>query len=212
MLGRFSEAVQAYHRALAVQPGDAGANLALATIYLQLDERRSALVYAEKAVELDPGNGVARANLGAVYERLDRYEDAIGQYEVALEYLEPTLPLLANLINAQLGAERISDAAATAERLVRIAPSADAYERLGWCQFQLGQHDHSMDAYRKALDLNPNHWRSLNGVGTNAFYRWQMSQNTDAIAARVARDAFRHSLRVNPNQPEIVRLMLRHEL
>jgi tetratricopeptide (TPR) repeat protein len=212
MLGQFREAAAAYHRALVARPASAEASLSLATIYLRLNENRNALAFAEKAVELDPENGGARANLGAVYERLERYDDAVGQYDVALEYLEPTGPLLTNLVNSQLGAGRLDEAAATAERLVRISPSADAYERLGWCVFQLGRYDDSVDAYFRALELNPNHWRALNGIGTNAMYRWQLSQRRDAAAARDARDAFRKSLRVNPNQPEIIRLMLSDEL
>ena len=212
MQGRFGEAVKAFHRALAARPDSPQASLSLAVTYLQINETPSALFFAEKAVELDPGNGPARANLGAVYERLGRYGEAIGQYEVALEYMDPTQPLLVNLINAQLEGGRHGDAAATAERLVRIAPSPDAYERLGWCYFQEGRHEQSVDAYRKALEMEPNHWRALNGIGTNAFYRWQLSEKRDALAAREARDAFRKSLRLNPNQPEIIRLMLRHQL
>ena len=52
MMRRFIEAIRAYHRALTIDPQDMGANLNIATTYLQIGRPSSALVFAERAVEV----------------------------------------------------------------------------------------------------------------------------------------------------------------
>ncbi|MHC4414970.1 MAG: tetratricopeptide repeat protein [Planctomycetota bacterium] len=212
MLERFVEAVKAYHRALTIRPRSVKANLNLATTYLQLGEPTSALIFAEKAVEMDPAHGPARANLGAAYEMLGRWGDAIAQYDAAVELMDPTPPLLMNLINVLAKEKRYVDARNTAEFLIRLEPSANAYERLGWSSFRLGQYDQSIDAYRKAVEIDGTHWPSLNGVGCNALNTWLLSGGRDAEAASEARRAFRQSLRVNPNQPKVIWLLSQYQL
>ena len=212
MLNRFVEAVKAYRRALTLRPESVRANLNLATTYLQMGEPRPALIFAEKVVELDPANGPARANLGAVYEQIERYGDAVMQYESAVELMEPTPPLLMNLINVLAKESLYLEAKNTAEFLVKLQPSANALERLGWSNFRLGEYDRSLDAYRSAVEIDPGHWPSLNGVAVNALNAWLLNDKRDEAAATEARDAFRRSLRVNPDQPRVIILLSKYGL
>lgn len=212
MLDRFVEAVKAYHRALTIRPDSVEANFNLATTYLEVDEPKSALIFAEKAVELDPAHGPAHANLGRIYERIGRPGDAVVQYEAAIELMEPTPALLMNFINALSQEKRYVDARNTAEWLIRMAPSADAWERLGWASFRLARYDESIDAYRKAVELDSRSWAALNGIGCNALNTWLLSGRKDADAITEARQAFRRSLRLNPDQPKVVELALRYGL
>jgi tetratricopeptide (TPR) repeat protein len=210
MLDRLVEAVKAYHRALTIRPESVEANLHLATTYLQMGEPRSALVFAEKVVELDPALGPGRASLGSVYQELGRYREAITQYEAAVELMEPPPPLLINLINALGKQQRYVDARNTAEYLVRLAPSAEAYERLGWANFRLGVYDKSIEAYRRAVELDGDFWHAHNGVGCNALNTWLLSGKRDTAALREAKQAFRQSLQVNPQQPKVVSLLSKY--
>lgn len=212
MLKRFVEAVRAYHRALTIDPANPKANLNIAVTYLQMNEPESALAFAEKAVQLDPGNGAARINLGAAYEKTGKNAQAIEQYLAAMEMVENTPPLMMNLINVLAAEKRYQEAANTAENLVRIAPSADGYERLGWCYFRLSDFEKSLDAYRQAVQIDPNHWQSHNGVGVNLLNRWLLSKKQDTTAMREARDAFRRSLRLNPDQPKLIAIMTNYAL
>lgn len=207
MLNRFVEAVRSFQRALTIDPDSISANLALATTYLQMDEPKSAVIYAEKCVQLDPANGSARVNLGAAYEKVGRNADAIEQYFTAMELVEDTPPLMMNLINVLSEERRYQEAVNTAENLVKVAPSANAYERLGWCYFRLSEYDKSLRAYRDAVKLDPDHWQSWNGIGVNAINTWLLSKKRDNDAGREARDAFRKSLRINPDQPKLILLM-----
>lgn len=212
MLDRLVEAIRAYHRALTIRPDSVEANLHLATTYVQLGEPQSALAFATRAAELDPGLGPAHATLGSIYEKIGRFGDAVGEYEAAIELMEASPPLLVNLIGVLARAERNLDAKNTAEWLVRIAPSAAAYERLGWCAFRLGEYDASLAAYRAAIEQDPRHWQSLNGVGCNCLNMWLLGERRDPVLAREARDAFRRSLQIHPEQPKVIALLQRYGL
>lgn len=210
LLLRFAEAVKAYHRALAIRPYSVDTNVNIATAYLQLEEPDLAVPFAEKAVELDPDNGAARINLGAAYERVGRYGDAIRQYEVAMELTEPSPPLLLNLINAYVSEKRFQEAVNAAEILLQVEPSANAHERMAFAYFRLGQYDDSKAAYRRAVETDPQHWPSWNGIGVNALNRWLASDREDRDAKNEARDAFRNSLRIKSDQPKVVALLSKY--
>ncbi|MCA9291588.1 MAG: tetratricopeptide repeat protein, partial [Phycisphaerales bacterium] len=140
MCERFVEAVKAYHRALTIRPEDFDANHQLAATYLRMGKATNAVVFAEKAVDVRPDDGAARADLGAAYASVGRHADAIVQYQAAMERIDPTPDLLMSLVNALAAEQRYHEAVNTTEFLVRLAPSADAYERLGWGAFRIGDY------------------------------------------------------------------------
>ncbi len=212
MLRRFAEAVKAYYRSLTIDPDSVNANLAIATTYLEMEQPHSALLFAEKVVELEPSNGAARVNLGAVYEQTGRSLDAIEQYEAATRLMEPTEPLLLNYIGVLARANRYLDARDTAEWLVRIEPSANGFERLGWANFRLGEYDKSVEAYRRAVEIDASHWVALNGVGCNALNTWLLSKKRDQHAALEAKHSFQRSLQINPEQQKVINLLTQYDL
>ena len=213
MLERFLDAIRAYHRALTINPHSFSANLNMATSYLQIGDADSAVAFAQKAVELDPASGPARIQLGAVYEKVGRNPEAIEEYLTATELLDdPSPELMLNLVTVLAKEKRYREAINTAETLVDVAPSANAYERLGWAYFRLADYEQSIVAYRMGVELDANHWPSLNGVGVNALNSWLLSKKRDKEAAREAKDAFRASLRANPDQPKIIKLLTDYQL
>lgn len=212
MLGQYVDAVRAYHRALSLRPNDATANVSMAIVYLNIGEPRAAVAYAERAVRIDPNSASARINLGVAYERCARPREAVDQYTVALELQEPTPRLLVNLINALIADQRTVEAAATAEDLVRLSPTAQSWERLGWVRFQAGDFTGSQAAYREGTLADSRYFPCWNGIAINAVNRWVQSQQQDADAANEARNAIRRSLEIHPNQPKIVRLSTQYQL
>lgn len=211
-LKRYLEAIRAYHRALSIQPESFGANLGMAETYLLLGDPNGALAFAEKAVAIEKGNGAARLAFGNALLGVGRNGEAIEQFETALELTEPTPELLLALVKAYGEEKRYEEAANTALVLVRLAPSANAYERLGWTNFRLGKYGESIAAYRDAVRIDDTNWPALNGIGVNALNTWLLSGRSDATAAAEAREAFRRSLRMNPNQPKVVRLLTTYQL
>jgi Tfp pilus assembly protein PilF len=209
-LNRYNDAVRAWHKALVVRPESVEANIGMAMAFLGLDQPQTALGFAERAVRNDPQSGPARLELARTYERLGRIDEAIRTYEIALELNEPDDVILGSLVKLFCTAKRYAEAANASEELVKIAPSPNAYERLGWARFRLGEYEKSMAAYRKGVELDPNHWPSLNGVGTNAMNKWLTSGKKDDDSRIEARRSFQKSIKVNPDQPKVIAILTQY--
>lgn len=210
LMDRVAEAVGAYLRALAINADDFNANLNLATAYLQQQQARQALPYAEKAVALNPEDGPARVNLGAVYATLGDHERAIRAYQAAAELMDLSPPLLLNLANSLGQTGRYREMVNTLGQLLRVEPSAEAYERLGFAYFRLNRIEDALAAFRNAVALNDRHYPALNGLGVCLLNRFLMSDREDAEARREGVEALRRSLRINRRQPRIVDLVSRY--
>jgi tetratricopeptide (TPR) repeat protein len=211
LLNRYSDAVRAYIRALTINPRDFNANLNLATTYLQLGEPQQALAYAQRAVELDPKNSAARSNLGAAYSALDRHSEAVTEYLQALELAPLSGPLLLNLANSLGRAGRYEEMVNTLDQLTRTEPTAVAFERLGAGHFYLRKYPESLAAYRKAVEIDPNHFPAWNGIGVNLMNQWIFSDQRDEPARQEALEAWRRSVQIERNQPKIMELLGRYQ-
>ncbi|MEM7623354.1 MAG: tetratricopeptide repeat protein [Planctomycetota bacterium] len=210
LLNRVDEAVLSYLRALSIREDDFNANLNLATAYLQLGEPQQARPFAERAVRADPASGAARANLGAVYAELGEHTSAVIEYQQAAERMELRPELLLNLADSLGRVQRWEEMASTLDQLLRIEPSAVAYERLGAAEFRLRRYDRALEAFRSGATVDPGHFPAWNGVGVCLLNRYLWSNRADRASLDGAIDALRRSLRIRPNQPKIVELVRRY--
>jgi tetratricopeptide (TPR) repeat protein len=211
LMNRVEDSVRAYLRALAVRPDDFEANLNIGTAYLQLGEADQALGYSQRAVRLNPDSGPARVNLGAVYAALDRHEAAIVEFQQAAELMpEPDPKLLLNLADSLGRVGRHAEVVSTIDQLVRLQPSAVAYERLGSALFRLREYDAAMTAFGAALDMEPNHYPALNGVAVCRLNQYVWSGKADTQSLNIAISALRRSLQIERRQPAIIELLRRY--
>lgn len=210
LLNRVAESVRAYLRALAIREDDFNANLNLATAYLQLGEPNQARPFAERAVRADAGSGPARVNLGAVYAAMGQHTAAVIEYQQAAELMTLTPELLLNLADSLGQVERYEEMAATLDQLIRLAPSAVAYERLGSARFRLKRYDEALAAFQRAAEMDPGHFPAWNGVGVCLLNRYLWSDKQDDPARQQAVEALRRSLRLEPGQTRIVELVRRY--
>ena len=212
-LGRWRDSVLAYQRALMIRPRDLGSNLAMSRLMMLTEQPESAVVFAERAVKIDPQNGDARLQLARSLSKAGRGGDAIREYEAACELVEPPADVMFALVNAYAAEKRYREAANAAEALTRTAPSAAAFERLGWSLFRLNEFDKSDVAYRSAIELDASYWPALNGVGVNALNVWLQGGKADKDPRRdEARAMLQRSLRANPDQPKVAALLLKYRL
>lgn len=210
LLERVSEAIRAYLRALSIRPDDFNANLNLATAYLQVNEPTQALPYAQRAVRIDSQSAAARTNLGAVYSALSRHDEAIVEYQQAAELTELAAPLLLNLADSLQKVGRYTEAVNTLRQLIRTEPSANAYERLGAALFRSKEYDQALASFRKAVEIDANHFPALNGIGVCQLNRWVWSDQKDEAAHDEAMRVLRRSLQIEPRQPKIMELVGRY--
>lgn len=211
--GQFKQAIRAYQKALVIRPSDAGANLAMARLLLETGQAEGAIAFAERTTRLDPTSGPARIVLARAYLRAGRGPDAIREYETACELIEPPADTMLALVNAYAGEKRYREAANAAETLTRTTPSAAAFERLGWALFRLNEFAKSDEAYRRSIEIDPEYWPALNGVGVNALNRWiQKGKDPNDPLRDEARLMLQRSLRANPEQPKVAGLLMRYRL
>jgi tetratricopeptide (TPR) repeat protein len=211
LLSRVSEAVVSYLKALSVRPDDFDANLNVATAYLQLGEASQALPYAERAARLKPDSGAAHVNLGAAYAGLERHDEAVSQYQQAAERMALTPELLLNLADSLGKSGRYAEMASTLDQLVKNKPTAAGYERLGSAQFRMKQYDEALASFRKSLEIDPNHYPALNGVGVCQLNRYIWSEKKDRAALAEAMSSLRKSLQIERRQPKILELVSRYD-
>jgi len=209
LMNRLAEAVRAYLRALAIRPDDFDANLNLATAYLQLDGPSQALPYAERAVQLNPSSGAAHANLGAVYSAMGRHADAIREYEAAAELMDLTPALLINLAESLGQQRRYDEMVNTLNAVIRLDPSAAAWERVGFAYFKMRRYDDSLVAFTESVRIDETHYPALNGLGVVLLNQYILEGKVDDAERERAIRYLKASLRLNPRQPRIVELVSR---
>ena len=210
-LSRIAEAVRAYLRALAIRPDHFEANLNLGTAYLTLEGPAQALPYAQRAAQLNPSSGPAHANLAAVYLALARHREAVTHYESASELMPLSPPLLLNWAETLGKLERYEEMVNVLAAAIRLQPSAPAHERTGFARFRLRQYEAATQSFSQAIQIDPQHYPALNGLGVCRLNQYILSGKTDVGAHDDAMSAFRASLRINQRQPRIVELIARYE-
>jgi Flp pilus assembly protein TadD len=212
MLGRLVEAIRAYQRALSIKPDSTQVLVNMTTAYLELDMPRSAITSARRAVELAPGDGRTRADLGVAYQRESLFDEAIEEYVIALELLGTDPRIVGNLVECYAVSGRFQEAVNAGQVLVRVNPTPETWERLGRAYFRTGDYAASLEAYRSSVELDPEYWAALNGIGVNELNRWLIGERKDSKSRTAAAAALRASLRANPEQPKVIRLLTTYGL
>lgn len=210
-LARLEESNRAYLRALSIRPSSFDANLGISTVLLEMGRVEQSLPYAQRAVRSEPPSGRARMHLGNVYAALDRHEEAVVEYQQAAEMMEaPTPGLLLNMAESLNQLQRYAEMVGALDQLVRIEPSAIAYERLGSGLFRLKRYDDALDAFASAAEQDPDHFPAYNGIAVCELNQYLWSSKTDGGARERAVNAMRQSLRIDAKQPRIVELLRRY--
>jgi tetratricopeptide (TPR) repeat protein len=80
-----SDAMEAYKKAIELNPGAAGALVNLGTIHYHLRKFKEAENYYQKAVEVDPRYSLAHFNLGNLCDERGQIEKAFEHYALALK-------------------------------------------------------------------------------------------------------------------------------
>lgn len=165
--GRYGEAVDAYNKALEMDPYYSLAWNKRGIALVQLGYYEEAIRNFNRAIELDPFYGQAWDNKGDVMLQTGQYNESMSAYERAIAINPNDLHALsgkgANL--QKLG--RNEEARGAFEEVVRIAdrnirrnPNDAKYDANLWSDkgdalFRLGQLPEALIAYNHSLEINP---------------------------------------------------------
>ncbi len=80
----YSQAIEAYRRAMALLPNDASAHVGLGNVYRMLGRYDEAMAEYQRAIQLDAKLASPHLGLGKVYSDLGRFEEAIDEFQRSL--------------------------------------------------------------------------------------------------------------------------------
>jgi deoxyribonuclease-4 len=204
--GRGGQALREYQLVLIQAPGDRQSQLGIVQVLSQRGDVAGTVPFlrqlatgADSQAQDWVRLGVACLASGQPAESADALEEALMLGASGAEVLAP----LAEAYSAQ---GRYGEAASTADELARRAPSAAAWERVGWLQFRHGDYLRSAQAYRRATDIEPTSTRAWNGVAITAINAWLLSDRLDQAAREEARRALNRTLELDSSQPAMSKL------
>jgi tetratricopeptide (TPR) repeat protein len=158
-LKRYEEALEAYEKAIELNPEDAadawnGKGSALEA----LGRYEEALEAYEKAIELNPEDAAdAWYDKGDALFDLKRYDEALEAYEKAIELnLEDAADAWYDKGNALYNLKRYDEALEAYEKAIELnlENPADAWYDKGDALHNLKRYDEALEAYEKAIELN----------------------------------------------------------
>lgn len=206
-LGRVKEAVDAYLRALKLNPSDFLTNQNLGAAYLQLDDYDNAIVYCTKATELNDKSGPAWSNLATAYEAKGDWKTAEADWRKALEADSASVEVAVSLSKNLKHQQRFPEARTVLNEVVRASDTAPHRKLLGDALFLEKKYADAIQEYAKALEIDPKYIPALNETGWVLITEYNQSLGLDEGKRTAALEAWKKSIALNPNQVQIRNLM-----
>jgi predicted O-linked N-acetylglucosamine transferase (SPINDLY family) len=198
---RSEKAVQAYDRALALQPNNVEAIVNRGAALHELGRFEEALAAAERAVTLNSAYPPAHLNRGLALGALQRYEAALAAYQRAIALKSDYADAHANRGAALFALQRYGEALASYDRALAIDPrAAEAAFNRGAALRALGRVSEALAAYDRALAIAPNHVGALANRGAALYELRRFSEALaafDRLVALNSKDADAHYNRGN---------------
>lgn len=161
----FSESAAVYERALALNPDDADAHEALATVCFMLSDFERASQHFEEVTRLDPSRDSAFVNWGAVLNRAGRYDKAITVLRKAIQLRQSSAEGYYNLGIAHRHLQQFPLAIPAYREAIRLNPQmVEAHQNLGNVYLDAGNLIQAETSFKKALEIDPQFERARRGL------------------------------------------------
>ena len=180
-LAQFSQAIDAFRKALRIDPKFFGAWSNIGVDYDELGQYSEAIDAYHEALRIAPKNVVVWTNLGKVYDDLGQYNQAIEACREALRIDPKDAVTWYSLGTTYNHLSQYAEAVEAFREALRIDPKlVAAWNNLGNAYASLSQNTKALDAYREALRIEPKnakHWFNI------ALFYGKLNQFDQAIAA-----------------------------
>ncbi len=226
--GRLEEKVETLARSIEREPFDEQRTLELADTYRKLNRFSQAIIFYRKVLEQNRKSFEAHFGIGMTLKLLGKYDDALEAIKTALEIkISPEVYRTLGEIYFHKGV--IDLAIRNFQESITLDPSsAEAHFLLGFALGEKGKTNESLEAVRKAIDLNPalaqfepnlpidikehkGHWEFLKEqlgtprISENEFtvhYNMGITYRNKALYFESKRE-FDECLKIEPKNPEI---------
>lgn len=193
-LGRKSDALASFDRALAVQPDNHEVLNNRGVTLRELGRIEEALASYERAIAIRPDYAVAYNNRGNALKDQKRLDDAISSFERAIALRPDYFDALKNRGNALHETKRFEEALEAYGRLLALRPDdAGTLNNRGVTLRALQQFDEAVASYDRAIEAQPNYSEAYFNRG-NA--QLEMERLDDAIAS------YDHAIALRPDYTE----------
>ena len=210
ILKRFTEAINVLKRACELQPDSSEANYTLGMCYFETEKYTEAARFCKKASDLAPDDSNILSSLGDIYRESDDQYNAITAYKQALEVDPGQVDVMIRLGTAYINLKRYGPARLILDKAVAAKPDKpEPYIALGYCLLSQKDPKGALEAYRKGSELDPDSYKSLNGMGVSSMMLY-LSDRENKQLVRQALDHWHKSLEVNSDQPKIRKLVDRY--
>ena len=192
-LGRQTEAIPYFERAVAEDAKDASALNNLGLALTETGKAKEAMPYFERALSIQADNPVFHEDAGVADLQMSDFNAAIREFQAAAKLDAKNPELHYDLGLAYKLQDRMDDAVKELQTAAALDPRLpDPPDTLGILQMQLGKLDEAADSLRTALALRPQNgdgWAILGSVLN------QLHQS------REAERALRRAMELLPDQP-----------
>lgn len=191
-LGRFDEALEAYDRAIELQPDYAWAWARKGRTMRLLERYDDALNCYNQALEIQPRYAWAWNGKGIILERLGRLDEARACFTVATEINPNDVWSWYNLADVLQTMGHYREAIPLLERGLHLDPvHPNSWAKLGQIHRLRNNHEEAVYAYEQAIRLEPTYAWAHNGCGLALK---ALGRTKDALMA------FKRATRYQPNQ------------
>jgi tetratricopeptide (TPR) repeat protein len=152
--GNYQDAIEAYSKAIELDPECVPTYLGRGITYLSLNEFKKALADCSKAVELDPNFDLSYGFRGLAYYRMREFERAMIDYSKAIELDPNEASTHDNLAYLLYDLDRVEEAVEHWEKAVELRGDADYHAGLGLGLWKMGEKERAVQEYCRALELD----------------------------------------------------------
>lgn len=154
----YAKALDAYQKAVAVNPSLARAYEGIGLAYDGLEERQLAVSAWKRFLELEPNDANVFVVLGNDYRELKQYDEALKAYRSAIaDKPKPETSAMANfwIGNVYFDQKQYQKAVPALQEAFRLQPADDAAFLLGQSYMELKQYEKALEALQQAVRLKP---------------------------------------------------------
>jgi tetratricopeptide (TPR) repeat protein len=206
-LGRAAQARKVAASVLAARPNSPGALRLLARCHTALGERREAVRIARAAVAADPGSSYGYRILSTALRQIKSHRAAEAAATEAVRLAPQQWQAYATLAQS-LYRRSPSRALAAAEQARRLAPENPETHYLCGAALRALRYrgEEARAAYLRALEIDPQHLPSLNGLALLDQGRWRLASASRGLRSALGADPQHQTVQRNLEALVLLRL------